>query len=114
MAEGGWVVLGAAIGTIGSVATTFLNAWLTRKDKPDHFDKKAMKLLEAVLKDSEQPWHHIETLSRLVGLSRQDTRELLLLIGARGNESGSGAWALISRVGTEINSSQVQNDAKTS
>ena len=25
MAEGGWVVLGAAIGTIGSVVTTLLN-----------------------------------------------------------------------------------------
>jgi hypothetical protein len=28
MAEGGWVVLGAAIGTVGSIATTLLNAWL--------------------------------------------------------------------------------------
>jgi hypothetical protein len=29
MAEGGWVVLGAAVGTIGSILTTWLNACLT-------------------------------------------------------------------------------------
>lgn len=102
MAEGGWVALGAAIGTIGSVLTTLLNAWLTSKDKPDYFDKKAMKVLKAVLTESAYPWHSITSLSHIVGLSPQATRQLLLLIGARGHESGSDAWALISRVGNWI------------
>lgn len=101
MAEGGWVVLGAAIGTFGSVATTLLNAWLTR-NKPDYFDQRAMKLLKGVLSESRYPWHPIGRLSHIVGLSHEDTRQLLLLVGARGHESGSGGWALISRVGTAI------------
>jgi hypothetical protein len=101
MAEGGWVALGAAIGTIGSVATTLLNAWLT-KDKPDYFDKRAMKLLTTILSASVGPWHTVEDLANVIGCSPEDTRQLLLMIGARGHESGSGAWALISRVGTDI------------
>jgi hypothetical protein len=102
MADGGWVVLGAAIGTIGSVVTTLLNAWLSSKDKPDYFDRMAMKVLKAVLTDSEYPWHDIKSLASVVGLSQQDTRQLLLMIGARGHERGSEGWALISRVGTKV------------
>lgn len=98
MAEGGWVVLGAVIGTAGSILTTWLNAWLTKKG-PDYFDKTAMDLLEQILKDSDHPWHNIKELSNAVGLSQDDTKQLLLLVGARGHYSGSGAWALISRVG---------------
>lgn len=60
MAEGGWVVLGAAIGTIGSVVTTLLNAWMT-KDKPDYFDRRAMSILRSVLTESEQPWHSLSS-----------------------------------------------------
>lgn len=95
------MVLGAAIGTVGSIATTMLNAWLSR-DKPDYFDARAMKLLKDVLTESQNPWHDIRDLSHVVGLSPSDTGQLLLMIGARGHESGSGAWALISRVGTRI------------
>lgn len=101
MADGGWVVLGAAIGTLGSILTTLLNAWLT-KDSPDYFDKRAMKLLKSILSESDQPWHDIKDLSHVVGLSHEDTRQLLLLVGARGHESGSGAWALVSKVGANI------------
>lgn len=108
MAEGGWVVLGAAIDTFGSVATTLLNGWLN-KNKPDYFDQRAMKLLKAVLQDGEYPWHSIKKLSQVVGLFDEDTRQLLLLAGARGHESGSGAWALISRVGTKIEEPNPRN-----
>jgi hypothetical protein len=94
--------LGAAIGTIGSVVTTLLNAWLANKDKPDYFDRRAMKVLKAVLTDSVHPWHSLKTLSGLVGLSQPDTSQILLVIGGRGHVSGSGGWAPISRVGTKI------------
>jgi hypothetical protein len=100
-AEGVWVILGTAIGAIGSMATTFLNAWLT-KDRPDYFDRRAMKLLTKILSESTAPWHDIRTLSNVIGCSQDDTRQLLLMIGARGHESGSGAWALVSRVGTDV------------
>jgi hypothetical protein len=108
MAEGGWVALGAAIGTVGSVVTTLLNAWLSNKNKPDHFDRSAMKVLKAVLTDSEHPWHDLKSLASLVGLSSKETRQLLLMIGARGHESGSEAWALISRVGTKVKQEELE------
>ncbi|HZL41328.1 MAG TPA: hypothetical protein VFC45_13745 [Pseudolabrys sp.] len=82
MAEGGWVVLGAAVGTIGSILTTWLNAWLTKK-APDYFDKKAMDLLTSILKSSSEPWHNIKELANVIGLTPDETKQLLLLIGAR-------------------------------
>jgi len=86
------------VGTVGSILTTWLSAWLTKK-APDYFDQKAMDLLKSILKDSDEPWHNIKELSNVVGLPPDDTKQLLLLAGARGHYSGSGAWALISRVG---------------
>jgi hypothetical protein len=72
------------------------------KDKPDYFDRQAMKLLNAVLSESRHPWHNINTLANVIGLSQDDTRQLLLMMGAQGHESGSGAWALTSRVGMKV------------
>jgi len=96
MAEGVWVVLGAAVGAISAVITTILSARI--KDRPDYFDKKAMSLLTQIMSKSTAPWHDIKRLSAVIGLPNEETRQLLLLIGARGHESGSGAWALVSRV----------------
>jgi len=67
MAEGGWVVVGAAVGIIGSILTTWLNAWLTKK-APDYFDKKAMDLLRTILADGDDPWHNIKDLTNAIGL----------------------------------------------
>lgn len=99
MAEGGWVVLGTVAGSIGSILATWLNAWLSRKGGPDYFDKKAMRLLKSILQEGDDPWHNLKSLTNAVGLKPEETSQLLVLIDARGHESGSGAWALISRVG---------------
>jgi hypothetical protein len=48
MAGEGWVVVGAAIGVIGSVGTTWLNAWLG-KNQLDAYDRAAMSLLKDML-----------------------------------------------------------------
>jgi hypothetical protein len=105
MAEGGWVALGAAIGAIGSAATTLLNTWLSERSKgePDHFDKIAMDVLKSILNEGPE-WHYLDYLANVVGLPPEQTRELLLLVGARGHESGNGRWGLVCRVGTKIDS----------
>jgi hypothetical protein len=95
MAEGGWVVLGATVGTLGSILTTWLNAWLT-KEAPDYFDKKAMALLKEILEKGPK-WREISYLANIIGLSHEDTKQLLLLIDARGNPSHPNRWGLKSR-----------------
>ncbi len=95
MAEGAWVVLGAAIGTVGSILTTWLNAYLTKKP-PDPYDVAAMKLLKDML-EKERNWRTIDTLSNVIGADKQTTKEYLLAIGARGSETDANLWGLISR-----------------
>jgi hypothetical protein len=53
MAEGAWVVLGTAIGTVGSILTTWLAAHLN-KPKPDPWDAVASNLLKQAL--NAQRW----------------------------------------------------------
>lgn len=109
MAEGGWFALGAAIAAAGPVVTSIVSAWVARA-KPDYFDKTAMKVLREVLRSSDSKWHHISALSNTIGLSRDDTRQLLLLIGARGRETGSSEWGLVSKVGYKIDRPNPPND----
>jgi hypothetical protein len=96
MAEGGWVVLGTAIGTTGSILTTWLSAYLHRP-KPDPADETAKQLLREMLQALQWQWRKIRRLSNVVGLSDSVTRELLLEIGARGSENNPELWGLISR-----------------
>jgi hypothetical protein len=95
MAEGAWVVLGAAIGTIGSVGTTWLNAWLSA-DRLDNYDKAAIKLLTEMLANGSN-WRTLEVLSNVVGMDAKETKELLLILGARASETDPALWGLVSR-----------------
>jgi hypothetical protein len=95
MAEGGWVVLGSADGTLWSILTTWLNAWLI-KEAPNYFDKKAMAPLKEILEKGPK-WRESSYLANIIGLSHEDTKQLLLLIVARGNRSHPNRWGLKSR-----------------
>jgi hypothetical protein len=95
MAEGGWVVLGAAIGTAGSILTTWLTAYL-KKTEDDHYDAIAMQLLGEQLK--LQKWTDIEVLKNMVGLNHDYTRQYLILLKARGSRKPkSTKWGLLSK-----------------
>ena len=96
MAEGGWVVLGTSIGVFGSLLTTWLNGWLSRKNQLDQYDRAAMKLLNAML-EKGQNWRTIKRLSNVIGANEKDTKELLLMLGARASETDPDLWGLISR-----------------
>ena len=94
MAEGAWVVLGSAIGTAGSILTTWLAAHLS-KEKPDPWDGIAMKLLKNQLEIER--WCDIGTLANIIGLDTKTTREYLILLNARGSRKDGKKWGLVSR-----------------
>jgi hypothetical protein len=94
MAEGGWVVLGTAIGTLGSILTTWLAAHLNR-EKPDPWDGIAMNLLKKQLEIDR--WCDIGTLANIIGLDAKTTREYLILLNARGSRRDGKKWGLVSR-----------------
>ena len=96
MAEGAWVVLGTAIGTAGSILTTWLTAYLKKKENDDPYDDIAKKILEGQLK--LQKWTDIKVLENMIGLNKDYTREYLILLNARGSRKpGSKKWGLISK-----------------
>jgi len=95
MAEGTWVVVGAAIGTAGSILTTWLNAYLS-KDSPDPYDVQATALLKSMLEKGPH-WRNINTLANVIGADNKLTKEYLLALGARGSETNGDLWGLISR-----------------
>jgi hypothetical protein len=93
MAEGGWAVLGAIVGSLGSLLAT----WLTLRGKPDYFDKRAMQFLKKKLEQERGglPWQKISALGKSIGLKEHETRELLFLIGAEPCDNPPDQWRLV-------------------
>jgi hypothetical protein len=96
MDEGLYVLIGTALGVIGSLGTTYLNARLSRA-KPDPVAEARKKLLLAMLEDERFEWRKLVILSHVIGASEETTKNLLLEIGARASEDGQNLWCLISR-----------------
>jgi len=95
--DNGWAaIIGAGVGVIGTLSTTSLNAYLSRK-RPDPADMAAKQLLIDMLSTNEFRWRQIRTLSNVIGLPEESTRKLLLEIGARGSERNPDLWGLVSR-----------------
>lgn len=96
MAEGVWVLLGTAVGTVGSLATTWLSSHLSRKSPHPKFDRAVEKLLRQML-NGEHKWRSLETLASVTGLTHKEVKEYLIEFGARGSETDPRLWGLISR-----------------
>ena len=99
MPEGGWIivgtVIGAAIGSFGSIVATWLQARMN-KPEPDPFDAPATQLLKSML-EGPYKWRDIETLANVVGMDTKTTKEFLVCLGARGSQKDGRMWGLISR-----------------
>ena len=59
-------------------------------------DEKSKAYLKSML-DNPGPtgWHKMETLSSVIGASRDETARLLIEFNARASESGNDVWAYI-------------------
>jgi len=95
-----WVVVGGAsgaiIGVAGSLLTTWLNARLSRDETVSAYDKAASNILKHMLQTGDE-WQSATELSNVIGCSVSDTKEYLILIGARGSPKNGDQWALLSR-----------------
>lgn len=93
--SGSWVVIGAAIATVGSIAATSLNVLLTtaaqRKGAFPKYDKIVCDLIEAMLR-SGPPWRPLEEFQNVTGCDEQMTKEYLIIVGARGQEGNGTLW----------------------
>jgi hypothetical protein len=95
--DSGWAaIVGSIVGGLGSFGATWLSAYLSRK-RPDPADEAAKRLLKEMLEAPAWQWRKFRSLSNVVGLSEERTRQLLLEIGARGSETNPELWGLISR-----------------
>jgi hypothetical protein len=88
--------MGAAIGTAGSISTTWLAAQLSRQSRFPKYEKAVTRLLKALLEDGPK-WRRVETLARVTGLTENNVKEIMVELGARGSETDGGLWGLISR-----------------
>ena len=57
-------------------------------------DRKRQELLGQMLRNPKWEKRNIETLSAVIGANEEETARLLIELGARGSESGSGNWTL--------------------
>jgi hypothetical protein len=96
MAEGIYVLIGTALGVVGSLGTTYLNAFLS-KAKPDPVAEARKKLLRMMLEDQRFTWRKFSVLCHVIGGDETTTKALLLEIGARASEDGQNLWSLVER-----------------
>lgn len=87
-------LLGGIIAILGQIIVHWVKEWPKRD-----LDSKRKETLKYLLKKENIPnssgWRRIETLERVIGASREETKRLLVEIEARGNEKENDVWALI-------------------
>jgi len=86
--------MGAFIGLLGGLATTWMNNFLA-KPKPDPHDATAKDYLRSVFDADPSGWYSIYGLGNMVGIA--DTAQmarLLLDVGARGSVNSHVLWGL--------------------
>lgn len=89
-------IIGAFVG--GGI--TLLGQWLKHQwdSEPQRkLDESRKRLLKHMLDHPPQGkiWRRMETLSRVIGASEDETARLLIEMGARGNESEENVWTWI-------------------
>lgn len=97
-----WIaIVGLAGGVVGSLLTLAGNVllhWLQER-KQSELDTQRLSLLKQMLERND--WRHLSTMSRVIGASPEETRRLLIKLGARASETertdGEEAWALLSK-----------------
>ncbi|MBE0454455.1 MAG: hypothetical protein IBX58_12325 [Roseovarius sp.] len=94
-----WIpLISALVGGVIAIAGQLVVHWI--KECPKHrLDKKRKIMLRKMLDPSKMPartqWRKLDTLSRVIGASHDETKRLLFEIEARGSTGDQDVWALI-------------------
>lgn len=86
------VIVGALILPISNFLVHYYQSARTRK-----LERVRKALLNQMLSDPRFRWRKIETLSRVIGADEEETKLLLIAIGARGSEANDDLWGLLER-----------------
>lgn len=89
-------VSGAVIGSIATVAVTWLRHYLAEKCQKK-LDQPRRDLLLEMLKHKSHKWRSLDTLMHVIGADEETTIRLLLDVDARASEDGQRLWGLKSR-----------------
>jgi len=93
------VVMEGFIGVVLGSALTIGGQWLKhlwQTSDARERDKKRKSMLEHMLENpGPNGWRKMETLSGVIGATRDETAQLLIEIDARASETGSDTWAYI-------------------
>jgi hypothetical protein len=95
-----WIALiGLLGGIVGALLTLFGNVvlhWVKEKPKRE-LERKRKATLKEMLDDNRFPekWRNLSILSAVIGAGEEETKRLLVEIGARGSEKADGKWGLI-------------------
>ena len=89
-------IIGGIVGAIFTLLGNFALHWFKEKPKRD-LDSKRQKLLVEMLDDDrfQEKWRNLSTLSSVIGADEEETKRLLIEVGARGSEKNDGKWGLI-------------------
>ena len=72
------------------------HCWET--NRANQRNEKRKSLLRQLLNNpGNEGWRKMETLSGVIGASREETAQLLIEIDARSSESGQDVWAYIAK-----------------
>jgi len=94
-----WIgLIGVALGAGLTLFSNIIFHWIKEKPNRD-LDNQRMEILKIMLEDDkfEYKWRNISTLSAVIGASKEETKRLLIKVGARGSETDEGKWGLISK-----------------
>jgi hypothetical protein len=89
--------LGTLVGAVTAIVSIIVKELVDRRRR--NFEDAPRKALLRSMLLNKPPgieWRKMETLSRVIGATREETARLLISIGARGSEAGDDVWALIS------------------
>lgn len=94
-----WIgVIGAVVGGCVAIAGQLVVHWFQNR-QARALDKARTKLLRQMLEHKD--WRKLSTLTRVVGANADNTRRLLIELGARGSEKpredDEEVWGLISK-----------------
>jgi hypothetical protein len=97
MDSGVAALIGTVVGSLTSIASTWLSEYLRNK-RSDKLAEKRKERLRQLLSGPKYKWRSLEMLSDSIGTDQETTAALLMEIDARRSmASGSDRWGLISR-----------------